>query len=191
MSVAMLAVIMVVATLFALYVVGKGIVVCSPNELLVISGRRHRASDGSVVGYRTLRGGRAVVIPVLENVDRLDLSNMLIRIELPDARFSGRRRVPITLVANVKIDPNEPRVRNAVERFLGKPREEIAATAQQTLEGIARHVLVNYTTDEASYDREKLANVIIEEAEHDLSKLGFLLDTLKVQHVGDDVATYR
>ena len=47
-------------------------VVGNPSELLVISGRR--AKDGQ--GYRTLIGGRTLVIPILEKAARLSLRNM-------------------------------------------------------------------------------------------------------------------
>ncbi len=34
------------------------IVICQPNEIVILTGRKRRASDGSAVGFRVLRGGR-------------------------------------------------------------------------------------------------------------------------------------
>ena len=51
---------LVFAVLF-LWILTKWIVVGNPSELLVISGKR---TDGK--GYRTLIGGRTVVIPIFE-----------------------------------------------------------------------------------------------------------------------------
>jgi flotillin len=36
----------------------SNIVLCQPNELVVIAGRTRKLADGSTVGYRVLRGGR-------------------------------------------------------------------------------------------------------------------------------------
>ena len=38
--------------------VKSNMVLSQPNELVVIAGRRRKQKDGSVVGYRTIRGGR-------------------------------------------------------------------------------------------------------------------------------------
>src|ERR1035438_1219270 len=48
-----------------------------PNEVLVVSGRKHRYTDpdGTVQsrGFRIRKGGGTFVIPVIEKVDRLSL----------------------------------------------------------------------------------------------------------------------
>ena len=160
--------------------------ICAPNELLVISGRPHHRSDGSVVGYRLVRGGRAIILPLLESVGRMDLSNMSVAVDMRNVLSRGGRLLPI-----LKIDPREPQVHDAVERFLNIGREDLSQVANDTLEGVVRNVLVRHDPDEVMYAREKLTNEIIEEAEQDFSKLGLLLDTLKVQRLGDEVGTYR
>ena len=38
----------------------------APNAVAVLSGRRRKLADGSVVGYRRVRGGAALRIPRLE-----------------------------------------------------------------------------------------------------------------------------
>ena len=52
--------------------------ICQPSEVLIFAGLRRRTGSGQTVGYRTVRGGSALRIPVLEEVMRLDLSNMII-----------------------------------------------------------------------------------------------------------------
>jgi flotillin len=77
-------------------------------------------------------------------------------------------------------------VNNAIERFLGRGREEIAQVAKETLEGHLRGVLATMTPEEVNEDRLKFADVLQDEAEQDLRKLGLHLDTLKIQHVADN-----
>ena len=62
------------AILASIGVVWRLIHICQPNEVLVFSGRRRREGD-RVVGYRLVQGGRGLQVPMLEKVDRLDLTN--------------------------------------------------------------------------------------------------------------------
>ena len=36
--------------------VKANIVICAPNEVVITSGRKRKAKDGTVVGYRLIRG---------------------------------------------------------------------------------------------------------------------------------------
>ena len=47
-----------VAVLLLIIFIKNHMVLCQPNELVVITGKKHRLEDGSVVGYRVVRGGR-------------------------------------------------------------------------------------------------------------------------------------
>ena len=54
----LLAVGVVVGLLLLFWIISRFLVICTPNEVLVISGRSHRLPDGSTVGYKVLHGGR-------------------------------------------------------------------------------------------------------------------------------------
>jgi flotillin len=55
------------------------------------------------------------------------------------------------------------------------------------MEGNLRGVLATLTPEEVNEDRLKFAESLTEEAEHDFRKLGLQIDTLKIQHVTDEV----
>lgn len=164
-------------------VVALTMIVVGPNELVVVSGRRHRAPDGSVVGYRLVRGGRIIRIPLLEQVDSLDLTNMALNITLKGLFTKSGTLVTLDVVANARIAANDRVVRNAVERFLGRSRSEVAAVARETLEGALRGVVVRLSVDELQGDPDRVAQVILEEVADDLGKLGLELDTLSIRKV--------
>ena len=64
--------------------------IARPNEALVFSGKTYTQSDGTRVGYRVLtQGQRAVRIPVLERVDRMDMRLLPIDIVVQNAYSSG------------------------------------------------------------------------------------------------------
>ena len=56
----------VVLAWFGIWVLSHLLCICGPNEILVISGRRHELADGTSVGYKVLHGGRGLRIPILE-----------------------------------------------------------------------------------------------------------------------------
>lgn len=160
--------------------------IARPNEALVFSGRRFRLADGTVVGYRIVQGGRrALRIPVLERVDRMDMRLIPIDVVVSNAYSRGNIPLQIHAIANVKVHSNPRFIGNAIERFLGRSMDEIQRVAQQTLEGALREVLAQLTPEEVNEDRLKFAQILIEAAEDDLNKLGLHLDTLKIQMVSD------
>src|SRR5689334_11853874 len=56
-----------------------------PNQVLVVSGRKHRYTDpdGTVLtrGFRVVKGGGTFVIPVIEKVDLLSLELLTIDVQ--------------------------------------------------------------------------------------------------------------
>lgn len=171
--------------LFLLWVMN--LYICPPNEVLIFSGRRHRLPDGSYRGFRVVFGGRGWKMPVRDKVDRMSLNVMEVPITIRNAYSSGGIPLNIDAIANVKISSDEVIIGNAIERFLGRDPNEIRRVAKETLEGHLRGVAARLTPEEVNEDRLKFADELARESELDLSKLGIHLDTLKIQHVSDDV----
>ncbi len=160
--------------------------VCRPNEILVFSGRSHRLPDGTVSGYKIIRGGRGFRMPFLETVSRMDMRLFPVEVAVQNAYSKGGIPLSVHAIANVKIASNDIAIRNAVERFLGASPQQIAIAAQQTLEGVLREVVSQLTPEEVNEDRLKFAETLVDNARDDLDKLGLELDVLKVQHVSDE-----
>ena len=145
--------------------------ICQPNEVLVFSGGQ-RASVGRKVGYRIIKGGRALRIPLLETVDSMDLTNMPIEVAVQGAYSKGGIPLNVHGIANVKIAGEQPVLDNAIERFLGVDRARIMAIAKDTLEGNLRGVLATLTPEELNQDKIKFAQSLLSEAEDDLRSSG-------------------
>jgi len=161
--------------------------IARPSEALIFSGKSYTTEDGEELGYRVVRSGkRAFRIPVLEQVDRIDMTLIPVDVVVQNAYSRGNIPLQIHAIANVKIHGDDRLITNAIERFLGKPVGEIQLVAQQTLEGALREVLAQLTPEEVNEDRLKFAQKLIDVAEDDLDKLGLQLDTLKIQSVQDD-----
>jgi len=188
----MLAIAVVVGTVFTvvtvliLITVRKLLWVSTPNEVLIFSGTTRTVGDKNVA-FRFVRGGRSLRKPLIERVDVMDLSMFTVNVHVRGAFSKGGIPLTIEGVANVKLPGSEPLLSNAVERFLGRTREEVYHIAKETLEGNLRGVLASLTPEEVNEDKLRFAHTLLEEAEHDMSRMGLVLDTLKIQNVTDDV----
>ncbi len=161
--------------------------ICDPNKILIISGRKYKRKDGQEMGYRVIYGGRTFRIPILEQVETMDLTTMPVPIEVTNAYAKGGTPLNIQAIANVKISGDWSLVGNAIERFLGRDRGEISRVARETLEGNLRGVVATLTPEQLNEDRLEFAARIASDVSKDLAKLGLQLDTLKIQSVSDEV----
>ncbi len=178
----------VVAVLFiviALFL-SRYLLLCHPNEVIVLSGRKRTLADGRVVGYRIIQGGKAFRIPIIEKAARMSLETIPLELSVKNAYSKGGIPLKVDAIANVKIQSDEAALGNAVERFLSLPEPELHKIAKDTLEGNLRGVLATLTPEEVNEDRLKFAQSLIGEADNDLQQLGLQLDTLKIQNVSDE-----
>jgi flotillin len=160
--------------------------VCPPNRVYIFSGTR-RSVGGRRVGYHVLKGGNRIRRPFIERVDMLDLTNMIIELNATGAYAKGGVPLNVQGVANVKIAGFEPVLNNAIERFLGKTRQEIMQIAKATLEGSLRGVLATLTPEQVNEDRNLFNERLVQEVEQDMTALGLVVDSLKIQNITDDV----
>lgn len=174
-----------IATLKAL------LVIVPPNMVAVITGRKRALTDGTSVGYRVVRGGRTVRIPLVEHIQWMTLNTIPLTISVRNAIAKGGIPIDVQAVANVKIASMPEEVfNNAVERILGA-QTQVADLAQETLAANLRGVLSTLTPEEANEDRVKFENELMKEVTRDLQKLGLQLDMLKIQNISDEAGYLR
>lgn len=178
--------VVVIGFLIALMLLSRNYIKVSPNEAAVISGRSRKLGDGTVVGYRLVRGGATLIVPFLEKVEYLNLN--VLTVPLATSRAYTVQGVPVSVkaVANVKIKGDDDSMRAAAERFLGMKPEEFHRLVFQTLEGHLRAILGTLTVEEINNDRQSFAQKLTTEAAGDLEKMGIGLDALTIQEISDD-----
>jgi flotillin len=176
----------IIAGLIVLAFIKANLRICHPNEILVFSGRKRTLKDGAVVGYRIIKGGRGLKIPIIESVSRLPLTTIPIELELTGALSNGIIPINLQAMATVKIAGSEEEgLSNALERFLGKNIHDISQVAKENIEGSLRGVLATLTPEEANSNRLEFAQSVVQEARSDLQRLGLVLDTFKIQQLSD------
>ena len=133
-----------------------------PNEVLVVSGRKHRYvdPDGTVQtrGFRVRKGGGTFVIPVIEKVDRLSLELLTIDVQHAQEVYTSKG-VPVRVdgVAQIKVKGDDISIATAAEQFLSKGTDEIKNIAMQTLEGHLRAILGTMTVEDIYQNRDAFA----------------------------------
>jgi flotillin len=163
------------------------VVICKPNEIVIISGRQRKGPDGQKVGYRIIRGGRGFKWPFIESISRLSLNTRTIKINLAKVLCKGMIPIEIEGRANIKLaGRTEEGMENAIERFLGKSEENIDKTAQQVIEGNLRGVLASYSPEDANTQRIEVMRSTTQEARKELKNLGLVLDSFQILSISDD-----
>ncbi len=181
------AVALIAIILAAVAAIKSLIVIVPPNRVAVISGRNRALTDGRTVGYRVIKGGRTLRVPLLEKVDYMDLNTIPIEVSVTNAYSKGAIPLDVQGVANIKVSSREGVLENSVERFLGRESSYIQQIAKENLEANLRGVLSTLTPEEVNEDRLKFAQTLIDEADDDIKTLGLELDVLKIQNVTDQV----
>jgi flotillin len=170
----------------ALWLIIRNYLKVSPNAVAVLSGRRRKLADGRIVGYRMVRGGAALRIPLLEKVEYLHLNVMTIPLEIRRAYTLKGVPVSVKAVANVKIRGDDASLQAAAERFLGMSPDQVQKVIFQTLEGHLRSILGTLTVEEVNSDRQSFAQKLTSEATVDLEKMGIGVDVLTIQEISDE-----
>ena len=175
-----------VAVILLIMIISSLIIICPPNRVVIISGRSRKMSDGRTVGYRILKGGRTVRIPLIEKVSWMDLNTIPLEVSVTNAYSRGTIPLNVQGIANVKVSSKEGVLENAAERFLNVPIQQIGQIAKETLEANLRGVLATLSPEEVNEDRLKFSQQLIDEADDDIKTLGLDLDVMKIQNVTDD-----
>jgi len=185
-SIPLLVLVAVLALMAVGYLFSRNYIKVSPNAVAVLSGRRRKLPDGRIVGYRMVKGGAALRIPLLEKVEYLHLNVMTIPLEIKRAYTLKGVPVSVKAVANVKIRGDETSLQAAAERFLGMTHVEVQKVIFQTLEGHLRSILGTLTVEEVNSDRQSFAQKLTSEAAADLEKMGLGVDVLTIQEISDE-----
>jgi flotillin len=160
-----------------------------PNQVLVISGNRHRIQDpdGNVrdVGFRIVKGGGVFVWPVFEKVDVLSLELLTIDVQTPEVYTSKGVPVKVDGVAQIKVKGDDISIATAAEQFLSKNTDEIKSVAMQTLEGHLRAILGTMTVEEIYQNRDAFASKVQEVAASDMANMGLGIVSFTIRDIRD------
>ena len=160
-----------------------------PNEVLVVSGKRHRQvdADGKVTirGFRVVKGGGTFIWPVAEKADVLSLELLTIDVQTPEVYTSKGVPVKVDGVAQIKVKGDDVSIATAAEQFLSKGVDDIKNIAMQTLEGHLRAILGTMTVEEIYQNRDAFASKVQEVAAGDMANMGLSIVSFTIRDIRD------
>ena len=138
-----IAAVLIAVIMIAFALIAKNYIKVSPNKAAVISGRTRKLSDGTVVGYRIVRGGATLVVPFLEKYEILDLNVM--QVALVDKGFTCRRarRRQASLTSSSRARPSLRAPPGGVSRM-----PQISSAPRSDLEGHLPAILGTLTVEQ-------------------------------------------
>ncbi|MBP90646.1 MAG: flotillin [Planctomycetaceae bacterium] len=154
---------------------------CPSNRVLVIYGR-----TGKGKASRTIHGGAAFVVPLLQDYQYLSLEPIQIEVPLRGALSSENIRVNVPSVFTVAIDTKPEVMQNAAIRLLGLPVNEIRKQAEEIIFGQLRQVIASMGIEEINRDRDTFLNHIQTSLEPELSKIGLQLINVNITDITDE-----
>ncbi|HXP60113.1 MAG TPA: SPFH domain-containing protein [Dongiaceae bacterium] len=160
-----------------------------PNEVLIVSGRKHRYvdPDGSVQarGFRVVKGGGTFIMPVLEKQDTLSLELLTIDVQTPEVYTSKGVPVMVDGIAQIKVKGDDISISTASEQFLSKGTDDIKNIARQTLEGHLRAILGTMTVEDIYQNRDAFASKVQEVAAGDMANMGLGIVSFTIRDIRD------
>ncbi len=160
-----------------------------PNQVLVVSGRKHRYVDPDgterMRGFRIVKGGGTFVYPIIEKIDVLSLELLTIDVQTPEVYTSKGVPVKVDGVAQIKVKGDDISIATAAEQFLSKGTEEIKSIAMQTLEGHLRAILGTMTVEEIYQNRDAFASKVQEVAAGDMANMGLGIVSFTIRDIRD------
>ena len=154
-----------------------------PNQVLVVSGAKRHLPDGTVVGYRIVKGGGTFVWPLIERTDVLSLEVMTVEMNRSNSQTADGRAVEADCVAQVKVNGDDTSMAAAAEHFLSKGQAEIKTMVQPLLEKHLSSVFGNSRAEEAVQNPAACAAQVQTSASADLSKMGLSLVSFTIRKI--------
>ncbi len=154
---------------------------CSSNQILVIFGKTMKGQAA-----KTVHGGAAFVVPLLQDYRYLSLDPIQIEIPLRGALSIENIRVNVPSVFTVAIGTTPDVMNNAAIRLLELSTAEIRKQAEEIIFGQLRQVVASMGIEDINRDREAFLTHILNSVEPELKKIGLVLINVNITDITDE-----
>src|ERR1700729_161050 len=167
----------VLATLFLATLMAKMFRKAGPNETIIVYGFR---------GPRVIKGGGAVIFPVVENSRQLSLELMSFDVA-PQQDLYTKQGVAVTVeaVAQIKVRSDKESILTASEQFLTKSPDQREGLIRLVMEGHLRGIIGQLTVEQIVKEPEMVAERMRSTCMDDMSKMGLEVVSFTIREVRD------
>jgi len=153
---------------------------CTPNQIMVISGKTGGASSKSI------HGGGAFIMPLIQEHDYISLVPMTIDIDLRRALSNQNIRVNVPCTFTVAVSAQPQIMDNAAKRLLGLTEKAISELASEVIFGQLRQTIAEMKIEEINQDRDKFLQQVQTNVTGEINKIGLDLINVNVRDLTDE-----
>lgn len=154
---------------------------CPSNQILAVYGKLR--SGESVKCYH---GGGAFVWPVIQDCAYIDLTPMIIHINLKSALSLHNIRINVPSTFTIAIGTTDELTNNSAVRLLGLSQKEIELMATEIIFGQLRLTVASLTIEQINQDRERFLDSIRMHVDPELKKIGLILINVNITDIHDE-----
>src|SRR5271163_2521673 len=176
-SVILIVGLVVFATLALALLMAKMFRKAGPNEAIIVYGFR---------GPRVIKGGGAVIFPVVENSRQLSLELMSFDVA-PQQDLYTKQGVAVTVeaVAQIKVRSDKESILTAAEQFLTKSPDQREGLIRLVMEGHLRGIIGQLTVEQIVKEPEMVAERMRSTCMDDMNKMGLEVISFTIREVRD------
>lgn len=154
---------------------------CSSNQVLVIFGKTLQGQAA-----KTVHGGAAFVIPLIQDYRYLSLEPIQIEIPLRGALSVENIRVNVPSVFTVAIGTQPDVMTNAAIRLLDLSVQDVRKQAEEIIFGQLRQVIASMGIEDINRNRDTFLEHIQNSVEPELKKIGLVLINVNITDITDE-----
>src|ERR1700756_3780140 len=165
------------ATLTLAMLMAKMFRKAGPNEAIIVYGFR---------GPRDIKGGGAIILPVVENSRQLSLELMSFDVA-PQQDLYTKQGVAVTVeaVAQIKVRSDKESILTASEQFLTKSPDQREGLIRLVMEGHLRGIIGQLTVEQIVKEPEMVGDRMRSTCADDMSKMGLEVVSFTLKEVRD------
>ena len=154
---------------------------CSSNQVLVIFGKTMQGQAA-----KTVHGGAAFVVPLIQDYRYLSLEPIQIEIPLRGALSVENIRVNVPSVFTVAIGTQPDVMTNAAIRLLDLSVQDVRKQAEEIIFGQLRQVIASMGIEDINRNRDTFLEHIQNSVEPELKKIGLVLINVNITDITDE-----
>jgi len=154
-----------------------------PSQLAVVHGKPGAEAEG----FRTYKGGRVFVLPLIHRFNTMDLTPKTTTVVVESAIAKGIVPLGVKATVSFGVASTALGLSHAVRRILHMTSDwdNLIAVANSIIEGHLRDSLAQMTPEEVMSQKERLVKNMIQVCKSDLEGIGIEITTMNIADVDD------
>lgn len=157
----------------------------SPNEALLISGRKQKNADAQ---FKIVTGHGAFVVPIVSRASVLTLAMQEAEVE-EDCYTQQGLTLGVKAVIAFKVGDDHESIAAAARRFQSD-QSQMSTLVGRIFSGHLRSIIGSMTVESIIRDQQKLSDNILDASKIEMARIGLAVDSLQISQIDDKGSGY-